>query len=156
MNKIRIGDIDMKKIIIVGIFSILLLSSAVTLPAMALKTQVKRNDVIQLNCNDGAKLEIEILKNFCASIRNVGDEDAINVKWKICLQAPFLFIGGGCQDGTIEKIKAGAEETVCYRVGLLIGFGPLIMKVTASADNAEEVTKSKLIGFILGPLILTP
>ena len=139
----------MRRIIAVGLAAIFLLSGTIA-SASVLKKQIKRNNAVQLNMG-GAKLDIEILDNFYTKIKNIGDEDAINVKWKICLQAPIL-IGGGCKSGSIEKLKPGEEATIHYPVVFLIGFGPLVMKVTASADNAEKVTKNRLVGFMLGPL----
>ena len=144
----------MKRLIAIGMLAVFLLSTTLV-PASALTTHIRKNSTTKLSMG-GAQLDIEIVDNFCAIIKNIGDEDAYNVHWEICLQAPFLFIGGGCQRDVIEKIGDGDEKRVCYQAGLLVGFGPLVMTVTASADNAEKVTKSKFIGFLLGPLILSP
>jgi len=143
----------MRKIIAVGLVAIFLLSGTIA-SASVLKKQIRRNNAVQLNMG-GAKLDIEILDNFYAKIKNTGDKDATNVKWNICLQA-LILVGGGCKSGSIEKLKPGEETTLHYPVVFLIGFGPLVMKVTASADNAEKVTETKLVGFLLGPLILSP
>jgi len=143
----------MRKIIAVGLVTIFLLSGTIA-SASVLKKQIRRNNAVQLNMG-GAKLDIEILDNFYAKIKNTGDKDATNVKWNICLQA-LILVGGGCKSGSIEKLKPGEETTLHYPVVFLIGFGPLVMKVTASADNAEKVTETKLVGFLLGPLILSP
>ncbi|MCD6108532.1 MAG: hypothetical protein J7J89_03545 [Thermoplasmata archaeon] len=144
----------MKRLIAIGMLAVFLLSTTLV-PASALTTHIRKNSTTKLSMG-GAQLDIEIVDNFCAIIKNIGDEDAYNVHWEICLRAPFLFIGGGCQRDVIEKIGDGDEKRVCYQAGLLVGFGPLVMTVTASADNAEKVTKSKFIGFLLGPLILSP
>ncbi|MCD6571643.1 MAG: hypothetical protein J7K62_00010 [Thermoplasmata archaeon] len=143
----------MRKIIAVGLVTIFLLSGTIA-SASVLKKQIRRNNAVQLNMG-GAKLDIEILDNFYAKIKNTGDKDATNVKWNICLQA-LILVGGGCKSGSIEKLKPGEETTIHYPVVFLIGFGPLVMKVTASADNAEKVIETKLVGFLLGPLILSP
>ncbi|OYT57253.1 hypothetical protein B6U70_02610 [Euryarchaeota archaeon ex4484_162] len=144
----------MKRLIAIGMLAVFLLSTTLV-PASALTTHIRKNSTTKLSMG-GAQLDIEIVDNFCAIIKNIGDEDAYNVHWEICLRAPFLFIGGGCQRDVIEKIGDGDEKRVCYQAGLLVGFGPLVMTATASADNAEKVTKSKFIGFLLGPLILSP
>jgi len=144
----------MKRLIAIGMLAVFLLSTTLV-PASALTTHIRKNSTTKLSMG-GAQLDIEIVDNFCAIIKNIGDEDAYNVHWEICLRAPFLFIGGGCQRDVIEKIGDGDEKRVCYQAGLLVGFGPLVMTVTASADNAGKVTKSKFIGFLLGPLILSP
>lgn len=103
-----------------------------------------------------AELEIVILENMSFIIRNIGYEDAINVTWETYLTSWLLILGSGTKTGIIEMIPVGSEEII---VGIeqsvfLLGFGPLNLVVTASAENAEEVTVSENIGFLLGILVI--
>jgi len=143
----------MKRLIAIGMLAVFLLSTTLV-PASALTAPTRKNSIKKLHMG-GTQLDIEIVDNLSAIIKNIGDEDAYNVHWEICLQALLLFIGGGCQRDVIEKIGAGDEKRVCYnKTMLMFGFGPLFMTVTASADNAEKVTKRKCVGFLLGVLPL--
>lgn len=103
-----------------------------------------------------AELEIVILENMSFIIRNIGYEDAINVTWDTYLNSWLLILGSGTKTGIIEMIPVGSEEII---VGIeqsvfLLGFGPLNLVVTVSAENAEEVTASRNIGFLLGILVI--
>jgi len=38
--------------------------------------------------------------------------------------------------------------------GFMLGIGPLLLMVVARADNAPEVTERKVVGFLIGHLVL--
>ena len=103
-----------------------------------------------------AELEIVILENMSFIIRNIGYEDAINVTWKTYLTSWLLILGSGTKTGIIEMIPVGSEDIIVgnEQPVFLFGFGPLNLVVTASAENAEEVTISENIGFLLGILVI--
>jgi len=98
-----------------------------------------------------AELEIVILENMSFIIRNIGDADAINVTWETYLTSWLLILGSGTKTDIIEMIPVGSEEIIVgnEQPVFLLGFGPLNLVVTASAENAEEVTVSENIGFLL-------
>jgi hypothetical protein len=103
-----------------------------------------------------AELEIVILENMSFIIRNIGDADAISVTWEKYLSSWLLILGSGTKTGIIEMIPVGSEEIIVgnEQPVFLFGFGPLNLLVTASAENAEEVTVSGNIGFLLGVLVI--
>lgn len=103
-----------------------------------------------------AELEIVILENMSFIIRNIGDADAISVTWEKYLSSWLLILGSGTKTGIIEMIPVGSEEIIVgnEQPVFLLGFGPLNLVVTASAENAEEVTVSENIGFLLGILVI--
>lgn len=168
----------MKKSIVVGIILLFLL---VSIFPMVSSNSSSYNNIIYVD-NDGgadytrvqdavlidnsmeqkeiypndAELEIVILENMSFIIRNIGYEDAINVTWDTYLNSWLLILGSGTKTGIIEMIPVGSEEII---VGIeqsvfLLGFGPLNLVVTVSAENAEEVTASRNIGFLLGILVI--
>ena len=105
---------------------------------------------------DDAELEIVILENMSFIIRNIGDANAINVTWETYLTSWLLILGSGTKTGIIEMIPIDSEKIIVgnEQPAFLFGFGPLNLVVTASAENAEEVTISKNIGFLLGILVI--
>jgi hypothetical protein len=91
---------------------------------------------------------------LCAVIKNIGDVDATDVEWEICLEGGIIIIPHNrCEGGNIEMIKSHGEVTVCRELGFVFGFGRIQIKVTASAPNANKATKTITV-FLLGPLIL--
>jgi len=139
----------MKKIVAIGMLVIFLISS-ILVPATAMKTQITKNSTMR-SLTGNTQLQLKIVSYRRAIIKNVGDEDAYNIDCEIAYKG--LKTGLAYVDKWIEKIEAGEEREV-YVHGFIFwfGFGPLVMKVTVSADNAEKVTKSRLVGFMLGPL----
>jgi len=142
----------LQKLVTIGI--IILLSA--TSIALAKTHTIKNIATQKTQMLDGTTLEI-IVEGNCAIIKNIGDADAINVKWELQLKCqPLLFISPGKKSGTFDKIEAGSEKIVCYNItGLIFGIGVLKLKATASADNARQVEATGVIGFLLGSLILT-
>jgi len=53
--------------------------------------------------------------------------------------------------GTIAELAIGAEESLSS--GLIFGFGSIDIEISASADNADPVSKTKT-AFVLGPFVL--
>ena len=103
-----------------------------------------------------AEIEIVILENMSFIIRNIGDADAINVTWETYLTSWLLILGSGTKTGIIEMIPIDSEKIIVgnEQPAFLLGFGPLNLVVTASAENAEEVAASRNIGFLLGILVI--
>lgn len=51
----------------------------------------------------------------------------------------------------------GVNESVVEHYeheGFMLGIGPLLLMVSAWADNAPEVTERKVVGFLIGHLVL--
>ena len=141
----------LRKHIITGVI-ILLLATNITLA----KTHSIKNIITQKTLTtDDTTLEI-IVEGNCAIIKNIGNADAINVKWELQLKCqPLLLISPGKQSGTFDKIEAGSEKIVCYNItGLIFGIGVLKLKATACADNARKARATGVIGFLLGYLLL--
>jgi len=142
----------LQKLVTIGI--IILLSA--TSIALAKTHTIKNIATQKTQMLDDTTLEI-IVEGNCAIIKNIGDADAINVKWELQLKCqPLLLISPVKKSGTFDKIETGSEKIVCYNItGLIFGIGVLKLKATASADNARQVEATGVIGFLLGSLILT-
>jgi hypothetical protein len=80
-----------------------------------------------------------------AVVANIGTADATNVDWTITIDAPIMIIGHETT-GTIATLPAGGEETI--KSGLVLGFGPCTITVTA--DSATATAK----GWVIGPFVL--
>jgi hypothetical protein len=80
-----------------------------------------------------------------ATVTNTGTLDATDIEWSIIIDAPIMILGRETT-GTIATLAAGGEETI--KSGLVLGFGPCTITVTA--DGATATKK----GFVLGPLVL--
>jgi len=139
------------KVVATGI--IILLSA--TSIALAKTHTIKNTTAQKTQMLDDTTLEI-IVEDNCAIIKNIGNADAINVKWELQLKCqPLLLISPGKQSGTFDKIEAGSEKIVCYNItGLIFGIGVLKLKATACADNARKARATGVIGFLLGYLLL--
>jgi len=79
-------------------------------------------------------------------IKNIGNNTAFNVQWKISIDYGFILFGRN-SSGTIPKpLLVGKETEVSSK--LIFGFGPIIITVTAWADNAPLVSRT-ISGFLL-------
>lgn len=105
---------------------------------------------------DDTILDVKIIDEPYAVIRNIGNADAINVRWEMWLECPILFISPGKQSGNINIIKAGNEEIISYDMSnlFIFGFGLLELKAAAKADNAEPAEDARPIGLLIGNYIL--
>ena len=153
MIKIMIKRDILQKLVTTGIIILLFATSSALAKTHA---TIKNTTAQKTQMLDDTTLEI-IVEGNCAIIKNIGDADAINVKWELQLKCqPLLLISPCKQSGTFDKIEAGSEKIVCYNItGLIFGIGVLKLKATACADNARKVRATGVIGFLLGPLILT-
>ena len=70
-----------------------------------------------------------------ANIENLGPEVATNVQWSIDLIGDKVFIGGH-KEGTITTLAVGERKEV--KTGLVLGFGPVTVKVTADGKTEQE------------------
>ena len=91
------------------------------------------------------KLDIISIKGpigVTATIKNIGDAKATNVKWTIAVTGGLL--------GFINKDGTGTEETlaidgeIAVKSGILLGFGPITITVTAECaeDSSDEESAS--------------
>ena len=138
--------------LVTGTIMFLLFTTSFTL-AQNIKTSVSQKN----STTNNAILKI-IIEGNCAIIKNIGDVDAVNVRWELQLKCrPLLLISPGKQSGSFDRIEAGNDRVVCYNMSnsIIYGFGVLKLKATANADNARETKAMGVIGFLLGPLILT-
>ena len=105
---------------------------------------------------DDTVLDVKIIDEPYASIKNVGNADAINVKWEMWLQCSILFISPGRQSGNINRLAPGSEEIVSYDMSnsFIFGFGVLKLKAVAKADNADTAEDVRPIGLLIGSYIL--
>lgn len=88
-----------------------------------------------------------------ASIKNIGDSDAINVSWRIFVTGGFLGLIDVDPNGKEDELKV--DEVLTVETGSLgfLHFGKLDITVTAKADNANKVTQDAT-AFIIGPFVL--
>ena len=58
--------------------------------------------------------------------------------------------------GCVVDVIGVNESVVEYyeHEGFMLGIGPLLFMVVARADNAPEVTERKVVGFLIGHLVL--
>lgn len=58
--------------------------------------------------------------------------------------------------GCVVDVIGVNESVVEYyeHEGFMLGIGPLLLMVVARADNALEVTERKVVGFLIGHLVL--
>ncbi|EMR75120.1 hypothetical protein MBGDF03_00909 [Thermoplasmatales archaeon SCGC AB-540-F20] len=116
---------------------------------------------VESNWGMGAIVECDwailIIKNIRgpigvkADVKNTGDASAYNVEWSMTITGGILGLVNKHTSGTKEELPAGAKEQI--RSGLFLGLGAVIIKITADADNVEEVTVTRS-AFKLGPFVL--
>ena len=95
-----------------------------------------------------AEIEIEISGGFgvTATIKNVGNVDAVGVEWSITFDGGFILCpSGGTSNGTID-IPAGEEFSVKVFV---LGFGNTVITVTVN-DVEKTADGFVLLFFVLG------
>jgi len=103
---------------------------------------------------DETELEVTIINHTLAYIRNVGNVDAHNVT---CMMGFRGIIVWGPPDGIYVSDVIRVNESVAAHYkheGFMLGVGPLLLMVTAWADNAPEVREWKVVGFLIGYLVV--
>ena len=104
---------------------------------------------------ENTALEVEIIEDFQANIRNIGSSAAVNIEWEIKFQAPFLFILPIKLNGNIDILQNQDVITIPPNPNIfIVGFGTLKQVVTVSADNANTVMDAEIIGFLFGTFII--
>lgn len=102
----------------------------------------------------GCELEIEVIddpysRGLSMIIKNVGDEDCIDVEWKISIEGGLLGLINKTVNGTIDCIKPG--EIVIVSSGIIFGFGPITITISVENDgfSFEESTDAWIIFFFM-------
>ena len=98
---------------------------------------------ITVNTNERARIS-----NF--NIRNIGDNDAINVSWNLNFQGGLILIGRSYCEVEASPIRPDDDIIVVYiNAGRhpidslhVLGIGKPIMTITAEADNAAKVEQT--------------
>ncbi len=109
------------------------------------------------------ELAIDQVKNQVGSISyqllNTGDFTAENITSQITITGGFFsqislnHSCGGCSSCGSSLLPGEFIEKSSKDAGFILGFGPIDIRIMASADNADMVTYSSS-GFVLGALIL--
>ena len=138
-----------KKILLANILIIFLLASSI---------QVLGNKNIETTTLEIADIRGGFFR-VTTDIKNTGSVDAENFSITLSVKGGFLnkidifHECGGCSHCGItipaEEIKS--ESTL--ESGLIIGFGQIIIIVTAQAENADLV-REETTGFVLGPFLI--
>jgi len=105
---------------------------------------------------EGSNAELSIINvkgpiGVNAGIKNAGEVAANNVEYTIDVTGGILGGVNVSVPDSIATIAVGAEEAISS--GIFFGFGKIDIVITASADNAVEVTATKS-GFLLGFLVI--
>ena len=101
-----------------------------------------------------AELAIQNIKGpigVNAEVKNIGEIAASNLEYTMTVTGGILERVNVSVSDSIATIAAGAEEAISS--GIFVGFGSIDIVITASADNAVEVTATKS-GFLLGFLVI--
>jgi len=85
------------------------------------------------------------------SIKNIGENPATNVAYEFTVNGGILGMINKNNTDTIAELAIGAEESLSS--GLIFGFGSIDIEISADADNADPVSKTKT-AFVLGPFVL--
>jgi hypothetical protein len=105
---------------------------------------------------EGTNAELSIINvkgpiGVNAGIKNAGEIAAENVEYSMTITGGLLGRVNVSVEDSIATIAVGAEEAISS--GIFVGFGKIDIVITASADNAVEVTATKS-GFLLGFLVI--
>lgn len=138
-----------RNICIIGLLMSLILSvmAPITLGELTTTTEL---DISAVQGSIGAVI---------VTVENVGEETAEKVVISTHVSGGIL--GGidlshecsGCSacGSSLDAGQTKTESTA--EAGYLVGFGPIVIDVSASAENADEVTGS-YNGFLIGPVVL--
>ncbi len=86
-----------------------------------------------------------------ADVSNIGVNDANNVQWSIEVTGGLLKMVNKTATGTAATLAAGAS--IPASLGTFIGFGKISIVITATAQNANDVSATKS-AFLLGPFVI--
>ena len=86
-----------------------------------------------------------------AEVKNIGDAAASNLEYTMTVTGGILGLIDKTSDGTKTELAPGTTESISS--GLILGFGKIVIEITANADNAGEVTETKE-GLVLGILVI--
>ena len=86
-----------------------------------------------------------------AEVKNNGDVAASNLEYTMTVTGGILGLIDKTIDGTKTELAPGTTESISS--GLILGFGKIVIEITANADNAGEVTETKE-GLVLGILVI--
>ena len=86
-----------------------------------------------------------------AEVKNIGEVAASNLEYTMTVTGGILGFINKTVPGSKPTLDPSAIESITS--GLLLGFGNIVIEITANADNAVEVTETKT-GFVLGILVI--
>jgi hypothetical protein len=86
-----------------------------------------------------------------ADVSNVGENDANNVQWSIAVTGGLLKRVNATATGTTATLAPGTSTPISLRI--FIGFGKINIIITAKAQNAIEISTTK-IAFLIGPFVV--
>ena len=86
-----------------------------------------------------------------AEVKNIGDADANNLEYTMNVTGGILGLIDKTIDGTKTLLGSGTAESISS--GLILGFGKIVIEITANAANANEITETKE-GLVLGILVI--
>lgn len=110
--------------------------------------------IVETSGTTGTELEIIVPSGpigVTTGVKNVGENPAINVTYALKITGGLLERVNVSEPGTVAELAVGAEEDISS--GIFFGFGTIDIVVTASADNADEVTVTKS-GFLFFFLVI--
>lgn len=141
----------MKKILVFGIFILLVLSTYSVLGIQSTSgiNQDKNSEDYQ---KISADLKVTYVKGgfgFKMCIKNFGDEDALNVNWLVSWDGSVI-IWDMQDSGYVSRIPAG--EHVIVRTNEIFGLGPTTIKFSINASNSETYS-GEIDGFLIGSLL---
>ncbi|GAJ11789.1 unnamed protein product [marine sediment metagenome] len=100
-------------------------------------------DTSGCDCELGCELEIELIfgrYGITMIIKNIGDSDCTNVRWRITFEGGIILLGRETS-GTIICIPPGENVTVSS--GWIFGFGRIIITVSVECAEGSSVTKEQ-------------
>jgi hypothetical protein len=86
-----------------------------------------------------------------ADVQNIGEDNATYVTWSITVTGGLFKRINASATGAATVLVVGESEPM--NSGILFGFGKINIVITASAQNAYEVTVTKS-AFLLGPFVV--
>ncbi|HWR62975.1 MAG TPA: hypothetical protein VN365_01065 [Candidatus Thermoplasmatota archaeon] len=90
-------------------------------------------------------------KGVTADISNIGENPANNVEWSITAKGGILKRVDACATGTTTTLEAGVVLPIALES--FMGFGKINIVITATAQNALEVSTIKS-AILLGPFVV--
>ena len=85
-----------------------------------------------------------------ASVKNIGEGSATNLRWSLTLDGKLIFLGRSTT-GTAATLAPGIEEAITSSFILGLGKTNILVSATCDENVTAEATAS---GFVLGPFVL--